>query len=75
MFGKFLLPLVLVQWKDLYLPSPLASLFRAAYAVSGHVVRARFRETLSPGRLSRIHHRNALTEKAWEGVAQGLGNT
>ena len=44
-------------------------------SVSGHVVLARFRETLSPGRLSRIHHRNALTEKAWEGVAQGLGNT
>ena len=38
--------------------------------VSGHVVRASF---FFPGTLSRIHPRNALTEKAWEDAAQGLG--
>ena len=75
MFGKFLLPLVLVQWKDLYLPSPLASLFRAAYPFRVTWSEPGFERLYLPGRLSRIHHRNALTEKAWEGVAQGLGNT
>ena len=28
----------------------------------------------SSGRPSQIRHRNALTEKAWEGAVQGLGN-
>ena len=28
----------------------------------------------SPGRSSRIRHRNALTERAWKDAVQGLGN-
>ena len=32
-----------------------------------------FRVTWSERDLSRIRHRNALTEKAWEDVVQGLG--
>ena len=36
---------------------------------SGHVVRESF--WLSPGRSSRIRHRNALTEKAWKDAVQG----
>ena len=35
--------------------------------VSGHVVWA------SNSRLSRMRHRNALNEKAWEHTVQGLG--
>ena len=51
-----------------YLPSPEAALFRAANAFPGYVVRA------SPTCSSRIRHRNASTEKAWEDAAQGPGN-
>ena len=51
-----------------YLPSPKAALFCAANAFPGHVVRA------SPTCSSRIRHRNASTEKAWEDAAQGPGN-
>ena len=50
-----------VEW---LLPSPLASLLRAADA---------FRVTWSEDRSSRIRHGNALTEKAWEDAIQGQG--
>ena len=33
------------------------------------------RKFLSPGRSSRIRHRNALTERAWKDAVQGLGKT
>ena len=39
--------------------------------VLGHVVRESFRK--SPGRSSRIRHRNALTERARKDAGQGLG--
>ena len=29
----------------------------------------------SPNRSSRIHHQNALTERAWKDAVQGLGNS
>ena len=41
---------------------------------SGHLVLASFFSLFeSPSRSSRIRHRNALTEKAWEEAVEGLG--
>ena len=45
-------------------------IFPRCLCVSGHVVRA---ICVSPGRTSRIRHQKALTEKAWEDAAEGLG--
>ena len=54
---------VFVASEDRAFPSPLASLFRVAYA---------FRVTWS-GRSPGIRHRKSLTEKDWKHAVQGQG--
>ena len=55
----------------LYLAWSRGPIIMRGRCVSGHVVRESF---FSPGRSSRIRHRNALTERAWKDAVQGLGN-
>ena len=55
------------------LPSPWASLLCAA-----DPFRVTWSEKVfeaSPGRSSRIRHRNALTERAWKDAVKGLGKS
>ena len=55
----------------LYLAWSRGPIIMRGRCVSGYVVRESF---FSPGRSSRIRHRNALTERAWKDAVQGLGN-